>query len=119
MSLTVCIVLFRATIGGAQALPGRNAVRSLNVGDLRASSKPLQALPRQREATKAKRQWKRFPPKENARRGRSRVFEGTIGGEEGRRGSRQGGRGKTPRPPATLFLLAGRGLLPAPGIHHR
>src|SRR5690348_13398754 len=105
MSLTVCIVLFRAAIGGAQALPGRNAVRSLNVGDLRASSKPLQASgakgkPPKRSANGS------GSPKENARRGRSRVFEGTIGGEEGRRGSRQGGRGKTPRPPAMLFFFA-------------
>src|SRR5437879_6508705 len=58
-------------------------------------------------------------PKENARWGRSRVFEGTTGGEEGRRGSRHGGRGKAPRPPAMLFLFAGRGFLPRPDIHHR
>src|SRR5262249_14335128 len=30
-----------------------------------------------------------------------------------------GDRGRTPQPPAMLFLVAGRAVFPAPGIHHR
>src|SRR6516164_206957 len=65
-----------------------------------------------------RRRCKRHLQKENARRGRSRVFEGTTGGEEGRRGSRRGSRSAMPRPPAMLSLVAGRCLLAGPGIHH-
>src|SRR6516225_9562626 len=100
MSLTVCIILVPGRNGGAQAPPGRKCHAIPECGRYRRIQQAFAGRPTTRD--------KRPAQKENARRGRSRVFEGTTGGEEGRRGSRRGGRGGAPRPSAILFLVAGR-----------
>src|SRR6516164_1470971 len=102
MSLTVCIILVPGHNGGAQAPPGSKCRAIPECGRYWRIQQAF--APPGAETSGA-------PEKENARRGRSRVFEGTTGGEEGRRGSRRSGRSGKLRPPAMLLLVAGRCLL--------